>query len=70
MTKEQIRNHLVESAINTIVGYIIKDKGYNMLDAMKALYESPIMKWLQDEEDDLYTQSPAHIYEVMKKYAA
>lgn len=65
MNKEEIRRYLIDNALNTIVKYVMEDKHYGMLSAMKEVYSSPIIKWLQDKDDELYTQSPAYIYELM-----
>lgn len=67
MTKEQIRRYLIDNALNKIVSYVMSDDHCDMLSAMKEVYTSPVTKWLQDKEDDLYTQSPAYIYELMKQ---
>jgi len=70
MTKQQIRTYLIDNALNKIVAYVMEDRGCDMLSAMKVVYSSPVVGWLEDSEDDLYVQSPAYIYELMKKYAA
>lgn len=69
MTKQQIRTYLVENALNKIVAYVMEDEGCDLLMAMQEVYTSPVVKWLEDSEDDLYTQSPAYIYELMKQAA-
>ena len=33
---------------------------------MDRVYNSPLMTALQDEEGELYVQSPAYLYELMK----
>lgn len=65
MNKNNIRTFLVDNALNSIVKYKMEDKHCDMLTAMKEVYSSPIVKWLQDKDDDLYVQSPAYIYELM-----
>lgn len=70
MTKEQIRTYLIDEALNKIVGYIMEDEHCSMLTAMQQLYASPVTAWLQNEDDDLYVQSPAYIYEMMKRKAS
>lgn len=67
MTKEQIRTFLIDNALNKLVAFVMEDKQCNLLTAMKEVYASPVVKWLQDSNDDLYTQSPAYIYELMKQ---
>ena len=34
--------------------------------AMERVYNSPLMTALQDEEGELYVQSPAYLYELME----
>lgn len=67
MTKQQIRTYLIDNALNKIVKYVMEDNGCDMLMAMKEVYSSPVMNWLENSEDDLYTQSPAYIYELKKQ---
>lgn len=67
MTKEQIRRYLIDNALNKIVTYVMDERKCDMISAMKEVYSSPVTKWLQDEDDDLYIQSPAYIYELMKR---
>jgi hypothetical protein len=33
---------------------------------MEQVYNSPLMTLLQDEEGELYVQSPAYLYELMR----
>ena len=35
--------------------------------AMEKVYNSPLMTALQDEENELYIQSPAYLYELMNR---
>ena len=35
--------------------------------AMERVYNSPLMTALQDEEGELYVQSPAYLYELMER---
>lgn len=67
MTKEQIRRYLIDNALNKIVAYVMDERKCDMISAMKEVYSSPVTKWLQDKDDDLYIQSPAYIYELMKR---
>ena len=34
---------------------------------MEVVYKSPLMEALQDEENELYVQSPAYLYELMNR---
>lgn len=37
---------------------------------MERVYNSPLIHALQDEENELYVQSPAYLYELMNGYFA
>lgn len=43
----------------------MEDTGCGIEQAMEQVYKSPLMKALQDEENELYVQSPAYLYEMM-----
>ena len=46
--------------------YVIEDTGCTTEQAMEQVYNSPLMTLLQDEEGELYVQSPAYLYELMR----
>ncbi len=46
-------------------GYVMEDTGCSIEEAMEQVYNSPLMTALQDEEGELYVQSPAYLYELM-----
>jgi hypothetical protein len=43
----------------------MEDTGCSIEEAMEQVYNSPLMTALQDEEGELYVQSPAYLYELM-----
>ena len=43
----------------------MEDTGCSIEQAMEKVYKSPLMEALQDEENELYVQSPAYLYELM-----
>lgn len=45
----------------------MEDTGCGIEDAMSCVYNSPLMSALQDEEGELYVQSPAYLYDLMKQ---
>lgn len=47
--------------------YVIEDTGCSIEEAMERVYNSKIMTALQDEEYELYVQSPAYHYELMNR---
>ena len=69
-THHQIANYLTDYALSELVKYVIEDTGCSIEEAMERVYNSPLMDALQDEEGELYVQSPAYLYELMKKHAA
>ena len=69
-THHQIANYLTDYALSELVKYWVEDTGCSIEAAMERVYNSPLMTALQDEEGELYVQSPAYLYELMKKQAA
>jgi hypothetical protein len=45
----------------------MEDTGCSIEQAMERVYNSPLMPSLQDEEGELYVQSPAYLYELMNR---
>ena len=52
--------------LSELVKYVIEDTGCTTEQAMEQVYNSPLMTLLQDEEGELYVQSPAYLYELMR----
>ena len=65
----QIATYLTDYALSEIVKYVIEDTGCTIEEAMDRVYNSPLLPALQDEEGELYVQSPAYLYELMKSSA-
>lgn len=68
-THHQIANYLTDYALSELVKYVMEDTGCSIEEAMERVYNSPLMTALQDEEVELYVQSPAYLYELMKEQA-
>lgn len=66
-THHQIATYLTDYALSELVRYVIEDTGCSVEQAMEKVYNSPLMELLQDEESELYIQSPAYLYELMNK---
>ncbi len=66
-THHQIATYLTDYALSELVRYVIEDTGCGIEQAMEKVYNSPLMNLLQDEEGELYVQSPAYLYELMNK---
>ncbi|MBO6188946.1 MAG: hypothetical protein IJV38_01010 [Prevotella sp.] len=45
----------------------MEDTSCTIEQAMERVYNSSLMPALQDEEGELYVQSPAYLYELMNK---
>ena len=69
LTHHQIAKYLTDYALSEIVKYVIEDTGCTREEAMDRVYNSPLLPALQDEEGELYVQSPAYLYELMKSSA-
>jgi len=69
-THHQIANYLTDYALSELVKYVIEDTGCSIEEAMECVYNSPLVTALQDEEGELYVQSPAYLYELMKERTA
>jgi len=65
-THHQIATYLTNYVLSELVKYVMEDTGSSIEEAMEQVYNSPIMPALQDEEGELYVQSPAYIYELMQ----
>lgn len=63
----QIATYLTDYALSELVKYVMEDTGCTIEEAMARVYNSPLMSALQDEEGELYVQSPAYLYELMER---
>lgn len=61
----QIATYLTNYVLSELVKYVMEDTGCGIEQAMEKVYKSPLMEALQDEENELYVQSPAYLYEMM-----
>ena len=64
-THSQIANYLTDYALSELVKYVMEDTGCSIEQAMEKVYTASLMPALQDEEGELYVQSPAYLYELM-----
>ncbi len=63
----QIATYLTDYALSELVKYVMEDTGCSAIQAMERVYNSSIMPALQDEEGELYVQSPAYLYDLIKQ---
>ena len=66
----QIATYLTDYALSELVKYVMEDTGCSIEKAMERVYNSSLMTALQDEEGELYVQSPAYLYEMMNNFNA
>ncbi|MDO4820205.1 MAG: hypothetical protein Q3994_07520 [Prevotella sp.] len=66
-TKEQIREYLISNIINEMVRYLIDEESLSLEQAMDVVYRSNTIQLLQMPEGELYVQSPAYVYEMMRR---
>ena len=64
----QIATYLIDHALSELIKSYMEDTGCTLEQAMDKVYNSPLMPALQDEEGELYVQSPAYLYELMNSY--
>ncbi len=64
---QQIATYLTNYALSELVKYVMEDSNCSIEEAMNRVYNSPLMSALQDEEGELYVQSPAYLYELMNR---
>ena len=64
-THHQIATYLIDYALSELVKYVMEDTDCSLDEAMERVYNSPLMSALQDEEGELYVQSPAYLYELL-----
>ena len=67
MTKAQTRQLLIEAAIDRMTEYLIADFQLDTLAAMNFIYNSDTINLLQNGKTGLYYQSPAYVYELLKR---
>ena len=65
--RHQIANYLIDYALSELVKYVMEDTGCSIEQAMEKVYHSPVIDALQDEEGELYIQSPAYLYDLMNQ---
>jgi hypothetical protein len=58
---------MIETAIGLSAEYLVEDRGMTVEDALDAVYNSTVYEQLLDRSTGLYRESPAYIYELLKK---
>lgn len=66
-TRHQIAELLTDDIISEMTKYLMEDYGYSLEKALDAVYTSKTIELLQNEEGELYVQSPAYVYDLLIK---
>lgn len=65
-TKEQMMEYLISNTIDHLVEYLVEEEQMPLDKAMEVVYRSETIKLLQIPEGELFVQSPAYVYELLK----
>lgn len=65
-TRNQMAEYLISNIIDNLVVFLMEDEGIGLEESLDKVYGSEVIKQLQDKETELYVQSPAYVYEIMK----
>ena len=66
-THSQIADFLTDNIISEMTSFLMEDFGYSLEKALDVIYSSHVLDLLQQEDDELYVQSPPYIYELLLK---
>jgi len=66
-THHQTAELLIDDIISEMTAYLMEDYGFSLEKALEVVYHSNIVNLLQNEEAELYIQSPAYIYDMLIK---
>lgn len=58
--------YLVEGITKDIIAYLMEDNGCDLSTAIKEFYNSETFAKLSDEGTELYIESSAYVYEILK----
>lgn len=64
MTEKQ--RQLIEFTIQDLVRYVVKEQNCSIQQGMSVVYNSQVLKKLQDVETGLYLESPLYVYDLLK----
>lgn len=66
-THSQIADFLTDDIVSEMTSYLMEDFGVSLEQALDTIYTSEIIKKLQNEEAELYVQSPSYVYELLRQ---
>lgn len=64
MTEKQ--RQLIEFTIQDLVRYVVNDQKCSIQQGVSIVYNSMLLKKLQDVETGLYLESPLYVYDILK----
>lgn len=67
LSHSEIAEVLIENILSELTQYLMEDYGYTLEQALDCVYSSHLLSLLQQEDDELYVQSPAYLYELLKQ---
>lgn len=67
MTAQVQRDFLINHIVDRLTEFLVLDNNMELTDALNIVYRSKVYQQLQDEEGELYVQSPSYIYELLKQ---
>lgn len=67
MIKDKEIDHLIASIVDKMTQYLMEDFKLDIISALNVIYNSKVYEVIQDKNNELYVQSPAYIYELLKK---
>ena len=66
-TRHQIAELLIDDIISEMAKFLMEDYGYSLEKALNEVYTSKTLELLQNEETELYIQSPSYNYDILIK---
>lgn len=61
------RDFLINRIVDQLTEFVMADFQLPLSAALKKVYQSEVYQLLQSNDDELYTQSPSYIYELLKQ---
>lgn len=65
--KQALQEYLVSHIVDQITTYLVSDFKLDIHSALNIIYTSETYQILSEEDSELFIQSPAYVYEWLKK---
>lgn len=65
--KQALQEYLVSHIVDQITTYLVSDFKLDIPSALNVIYTSETYQILSEEDSELFIQSPAYVYEWLKK---